>query len=67
MRFARHSRFTFGGKPAATAESSSAYRFDTAGRLAGVHYRNTFNMLPKTLGGQPVKYIILDDARSTQA
>lgn len=28
----------------------------------GVHYRNTFNMLPKTLAGQPVKYIVLDDA-----
>ncbi len=32
------------------------------GASLGVHYRNTFNMLPKTLAGQPVKYIVLDDA-----
>lgn len=32
------------------------------GASLGVHYRNTFNMLPKTLGGQSVRYIVLDDA-----
>lgn len=32
------------------------------GASLGVHYRNTFNMLPKTLGGQPIRYIVLDDA-----
>ncbi len=32
------------------------------GASLGVHYRNTFNMLPKTLAGQPAKYIVLDDA-----
>ena len=32
------------------------------GASLGVHYRNTFQMLPKTLGGQPVKVIVLDDA-----
>lgn len=38
------------------------------GASLGVHYRNTFNMLPKTLGGQPVRYIVLDDASdATQA
>lgn len=38
------------------------------GASLGVHYRNTFNMLPKTLAGQPVKYIVLDDASDpTQA
>lgn len=38
------------------------------GASLGVHYRNTFNMLPKTLGGQPVRYIVLDDASDpTQA
>lgn len=38
------------------------------GASLGVHYRNTFNMLPKTLGGQTAKYIILDDASDpTQA
>ena len=38
------------------------------GASLGVHYRNTFNMLPKTLGGQPIRYIVLDDASDpTQA
>ena len=38
------------------------------GASLGVHYRNTFAMLPKTLGGVPVKYIVLDDASDpTQA
>ena len=38
------------------------------GASLGVHYRNTFNMLPKTLAGQPVRYVVLDDASDpTQA
>lgn len=38
------------------------------GASLGVHYRNTFNILPKTLAGQPVRYIVLDDASDpTQA
>lgn len=28
----------------------------------GIPFRNTFAILPPTIGGQPVKYIILDDA-----
>src|SRR5947207_619972 len=28
----------------------------------GVHYKNAFDLLPKTLAGEPVKYIILDNA-----
>ena len=32
------------------------------GASLGVHLRNTFSLLPKTLGGEPVKYVILDDA-----
>ncbi len=28
----------------------------------GVHYRNAFELMPKTLGGEPVKFIILDNA-----
>jgi len=32
------------------------------GASLGAHYRNAFQLMPKTLGGQPVKYIILDDA-----
>lgn len=28
----------------------------------GIPYRNTFDILPDTLGGEPVRYIILDDA-----
>ena len=32
------------------------------GASLGVHYRNAFQLLPKTLGGEPVRYIIIDDA-----
>jgi len=28
----------------------------------GVHYKNAFDLLPKTMAGEPVKYIILDNA-----
>ena len=31
------------------------------GASLGIHYKNAFQLLPKTLGGQPVKYIILED------
>ena len=55
---------------AAAADITVGVTISTTGPGAslGVHYRNTFNMLPKTLGGQPVKYIVLDDASDpTQA
>src|SRR5438552_6850783 len=32
------------------------------GASLGIPYKNTFSVLPKTLGGQPVQYLILDDA-----
>ncbi len=54
----------------ASAELTIGVTVSTTGPGAslGVHYRNTFNMLPKTLGGQPVRYIVLDDASDpTQA
>ena len=31
------------------------------GASLGIHYKNAFQLLPKTLGGEPVKYIILED------
>ena len=31
------------------------------GASLGIHYKNAFQLMPKTLGGEPVKYIILDD------
>ena len=31
------------------------------GASLGVHYKNAFQLMPRTLGGQPVKYIILED------
>ena len=31
------------------------------GSSLGIPYKNAFQLLPKTLGGEPVKYIILDD------
>jgi branched-chain amino acid transport system substrate-binding protein len=32
------------------------------GASLGVHYKNAYQLFPKTLGGQPVKYIMLEDA-----
>src|SRR5450631_852977 len=32
------------------------------GASLGIAYKNTFTVLPKTLGGQPVQYIVMDDA-----
>ena len=31
------------------------------GASLGVHYRNAYQLMPKTLGGEPVRYVILDD------
>lgn len=31
------------------------------GASLGIHYKNAFQLMPKTLGGLPVKYIILED------
>jgi branched-chain amino acid transport system substrate-binding protein len=32
------------------------------GASLGVHYRNAYQLMPKTLGNEPVRYVILDDA-----
>jgi branched-chain amino acid transport system substrate-binding protein len=32
------------------------------GASLGVHYKNAYQLFPKTLGGQPVEYIMLEDA-----
>lgn len=32
------------------------------GASLGVHYKNAFQLFPKTVGGQPVKFIMLEDA-----
>lgn len=32
-----------------------------SGASLGVHYRNAFQLMGKTLGGEPVRYVILDD------
>lgn len=31
------------------------------GASLGIHYKNAFQLMPKTLGGRPVKFIILED------
>jgi len=31
------------------------------GASLGIHYKNAFQLVPKTLGGEPVRYIILED------
>lgn len=37
------------------------------GASLGIPYKNTFEVTPKTMGGEPVKYIILDDGTDTNA
>lgn len=70
IRTALMSAALIGASAAASADLTVGVTVSTTGPGAslGVHYRNTFNMLPKTLGGLPVKYIVLDDASDpTQA
>src|SRR5258708_2917292 len=31
------------------------------GASLGIHYKNAFQLMPKTIGGQPVKFIIYED------
>lgn len=52
------------GIPAAQAEITVGVSLGITGPGAslGVHYRNAFQLMPKTLGKEPVRYIILDDA-----
>jgi branched-chain amino acid transport system substrate-binding protein len=52
------------GIPAAQAEVTVGVSLGITGPGAslGVHYRNAFQLMPKTLGKEPVRYIILDDA-----
>ena len=49
--------------PAAQAEITVGVSLGITGPGAslGVHYRNAYQLMPKTLGKEPVKYIILDD------
>jgi len=56
---------------AGSIASSSAYAEITIGvslgstgpgASLGIHYKNAYQLMPKTLGGEPVKYIIIDDA-----
>lgn len=35
------------------------------GASLGIPYKNTFSVVPKTLGGEPVHYIVVDDATDT--
>ena len=51
------------GTGAAQAEVTIGVTLGATGPGAslGIHYKNAFQLMPKTLGGQPVKYIILED------
>jgi len=51
------------GAGAANAEVTVGVTLGATGPGAslGIHYKNAFQLMPKTLGGQPVKYIILED------
>src|SRR5690606_14548576 len=53
--FVSHSEVTIGVIVGATGPAASL----------GIPYKNAFEIMPDTLGGQPVKYIILDDASDT--
>ena len=48
---------------AAVAEVTIGVSLGTTGpgSSLGIPYKNAFQLLPKTLGREPVKYIILDD------
>ena len=35
------------------------------GASLGIPYKNTFSVVPDTLGGEPVRYVIVDDATDT--
>jgi branched-chain amino acid transport system substrate-binding protein len=47
----------------ASAEITIGVSLGTTGPGAslGIPYKNAFQLVPKTLGGEPVRYIILDD------
>ena len=51
------------GAAAAQAEITIGVSLGTTGPGAslGIPYKNAFQLVPKTLGGEPVRYIILDD------
>ncbi len=51
------------GAGAAQAEVTVGVTLGATGPGAslGIHYKNAFQLMPKTLGGEPVKYIILED------
>lgn len=51
------------GVAAAHAEITIGVSLGTTGPGAslGIPYKNAFQLVPKTLGGEPVRYIILDD------
>ena len=48
---------------AANAEITIGVSLGTTGPGAslGIPYKNAFQLVPKTLGGEPVRYIVLDD------
>lgn len=54
---------TLGACAAANAEIVIGVSLGTTGPGAslGVPYKNAFQLVPKTLGGEPVRYIVLDD------
>ncbi len=49
--------------PAAAQEITVGLTMGATGPGAslGIHYKNAFQLMPKTVGGQPVKFIILED------
>ena len=67
MKFRLSAIATLAGTLAATgaqAEITIGISIASTGPQAslGVHYRNAFELMPKTLGGEPVRFIVLDNA-----
>jgi branched-chain amino acid transport system substrate-binding protein len=52
---------------AASAEVVVGVQITATGSAAaiGIPYRNTFSLLPKTVAGEPIRYVVLDDASDT--
>lgn len=54
---------TFGAISIAHAEITIGATFGATGPAAsmGIHYKQAFQLMPKSIGGEPVKYVILED------
>ncbi|MCL4745105.1 MAG: ABC transporter substrate-binding protein [Burkholderiaceae bacterium] len=59
----------FAAVPVAHAEITIGATFGATGPAAslGIHYKQAFQLMPKSIGGEPVRYIILEDGSDATA